>query len=306
MHLSTHTWMRPEPLELTIKRAASLGYKSIELAGEPSRYTFSETKALLERYRIACWGSVTIMFGSRDLAAADPVQRRATIDYMKSVIDLTARLGGEIVTVVPCTVGKLHPTASPPEEWEWVVQGVREVAHFAAERGIRIALEPLNRFETYLITNISQALQLIEEVKAPNLGVAFDPFHMNMEEPDLIAALRRCGDKLFDFHLGDNNRQSPGDGSLDWPLIIQTLREIGYTGGLAHEAMPPIDRTRRNDFGAKQLEPEPWDVDEGTLQFLKDHASGVLNETYHTKLLTRTAETILPLIKHANSRGSRL
>ncbi|KAI0841938.1 xylose isomerase-like protein [Hypoxylon sp. FL0890] len=306
MHLSTHTWMRPEPLELTLKRASSLGYASIELAGEPSRYSVGETKALLKKYDISCWGSVTIMYGSRDLVAADPTQRKATIDYMKNVVDLTAGLGGEIVTVVPCTVGKLHPTASPQEEWEWVVRGVREVALFAGERGIRIALEPLNRFETYLITNISQTLQLIEEAKVSNLGVAFDPFHMNMEEFDLIAALRRCGNKLFDFHLGDNNRLSPGDGSLDWPLIIRTLREIGYKGGLAHEAMPPIDRTPRNGFGAKQLEPEPWDVDEGTLQFLKDHASGALNETYHTGLLTRTAETILPLIKHVNSRVSRL
>ncbi|KAI0141120.1 xylose isomerase-like protein [Hypoxylon sp. NC0597] len=297
MHLSTHTWMRPEPLESTLKRASSLGYTSIELAGKPSRYFVGDTKALLEKYKISCWGSVTIMYGPRDLAAADPAQRKATIAYTKSVVDLSAGLGGEIVTLVPCTVGKLHPTASPQRKWEWVVHGVREVALFAAEKGIRIALEPLNRFETYLITNISQALQLIEEVKAPNLGVAFDPFHMNIEEPDLIAALRRCGDKLFDFHLGDNNPLAPGDGILDWPLIIQTLREIGYTGGLAYEAMPPIDRTPRNAFGAKQMEPEPWDVDEGTLQFIKDHSSGVLKEGYYTSLLARSAETILPLIK---------
>ncbi|KAI1415881.1 xylose isomerase-like protein [Hypoxylon sp. FL1857] len=296
MHLSTHTWMRPEPLDSMLKRVSSLGYTSIELAGEPGRYSITETKALLEKYNISCWGSVTIMYGSRDLAAADPAQREATVGYMKSVVDLSVGLGGKIVTVVPCTVGKLHPTASPQEEWKWVVQGVREVALYAAERGIRIALEPLNRFETYLITNISQVMQLIEEANVSNLGVAFDPFHMNIEEPDLIAALRRCGDKLFDFHLGDNNRLSPGDGNLDWPLIIQTLRDIGYKGGLAHEAMPPIDRTPRNGFGAKQLEAEPWDVDEGTLQFLKDHASGVLNEGYYTHLLTRTAETILPLI----------
>ncbi|OTA69685.1 xylose isomerase-like protein [Hypoxylon sp. EC38] len=238
-----------------------------------------------------------MMYAPRDLAAADPAQRKATIAYMKSVVDLTIGLGGEIVTLVPCTVGKLHPTASPQQEWEWVVQGVREVALFAAEKGIRVALEPLNRFETYLITNVSQALQLIEEVKAPNLGVAFDPFHMNIEEPDLIAALRKCGDKLFDFHLGDNNRLAPGDGILEWPLIIQALREIGYTGGLAHEAVPPIDRSPRNAFGAKQMEPEPWDVDEGTLRFLKDHSSSVINEGYYTSLLARSAETILPLIK---------
>ncbi|KAI1382037.1 xylose isomerase-like protein [Hypoxylon crocopeplum] len=297
MHLSTHTWMRPEPLEVTLKRASSLGYKSIELAGEPSQYAIDETQALLKKYSLYCWGTVTTMYGSRDLAAADQAQREATVGYMKSVVDLAAALGGEIITVVPCTVGKLQPSASEREEWEWVVRGVREVASHAAKKGIRVAIEPLNRFETYLITNTSQALQLVDEANMPNVGVAFDTFHLSIEEPDMIAALRRCGDKVFDVHLGENNRLSPGDGSLDWPLIVQTLREIGYDGALAHEAMPPIDRTSRGAFGSKQLEPEPWDVDEGALQFLKDHASGVLREDYYTGMIARTAETILPLIK---------
>ncbi|KAI5866562.1 xylose isomerase-like protein [Durotheca rogersii] len=296
MHLSTHTWMRPEPLELTLKRASSLGYKSIELAGEPSRYSVSETKALLKKYNLSCWGAVTIMYGSRDLVAPEPAQREDTIRYMKDVVDLAAGLGGEIVTVVPSTVGKLQPKASPREEWGWAVQGVRAVALHAEKKGLRIAVEPLNRFETYLITNTSQALQLVEEANVSNLGIAFDPFHLNIEEPDLIAAIRQSGNKIFDFHLGDNNRLAPGDGTLDWPLIIRTLREIGYDGALAHEAMPPIDRTPLGNFGSKQLEPEPWDVDEGTLQFLKDHASGVPRDDYYTVVLARTVETIQPLI----------
>ncbi|OTB06723.1 hypothetical protein M426DRAFT_318785 [Hypoxylon sp. CI-4A] len=296
MHLSTHTWMRPEPLEVTLKRASSLGYKSVELAGEPDRYTIKETKALLEKYNMTCWGAVTIMYGTRDLSAANPAQRESTIHYMKRVVDLAAGLGAEIITVVPCIVGKLHPTAGAHDEWEWVAHGMRVVTKYAAEKGLRVALEPLNRFETYLITNISEALHLVKEVNEPNLGIAFDPFHISIEEPDLIAALRRCGDKLYDFHLGDNNRLSPGDGSLDWPRIVQTLREIGYKGGLAHEAMPPIDRSPGGDFGSKQLEAEPWDVDEGTLQFLKDHASGVLRDDYYTAMLARTVETIQPLL----------
>lgn len=289
--------MRPEPLELAFKRASSLGYTSIELAGEPTRYSIDETQALLKKYKLICWGAVTIMYGSRNLAAADQAQREDTINYMKSVVDLAAGLGGKIVTVVPCTVGKLQPSASPHEEWGWTVHGVRQIALYAAKKNIRIALEPLNRFETYLITNTSQALQLIEEVSLPNLGIAFDTFHLNIEEPDMIAALRKCGGKLFDFHLGDNNRASPGDGSLDWPRIIQTLGEIGYDGALAHEAMPPIDRTSRGAFGSRQLEPEPWTVDQGTLQFLKDHASGVFKEDYYNGMLARTAEVILPLIQ---------
>ncbi|KAI2629884.1 xylose isomerase-like protein [Hypoxylon sp. NC1633] len=297
MHLSTHTWMRPEPLELTLKRATSLGYKSIELAGEPNRYSVNETAALLSKYNLTCWGAVTLMYGSRNLAAVDQAQRDNTISYMKNVVDLAAGLRGEIVTLVPCTVGKLQPSASSSDEWDWVVNGVREVALHASEKGIRIAIEPLNRFETYLITNTSQALQLVDTVNMPNVGVTFDTFHLNMEEPDLLAAIRMCGNKIFDVHLGDNNRLAPGDGSLDWPRIVKTLREVGYHGALAFESMPPIDRTPRGAFGSSQMKPEPWDVDPGTLQFLKDHASGVLREDYYSGMLARTAETILPLIE---------
>ncbi|KAI2613726.1 xylose isomerase-like protein [Hypoxylon fragiforme] len=256
--------MRPEPLEEILKRASSLGYTSIELAGEPSRYTVNGTSALLQKYGLTCWGVVTIMYGSRNLAASSEGDREATIGYMKSLVDPSAGLGGEIVALVPCTVRKLQPGADSRDEWKWVVQCVREIALYAAEKGLRVALEPLNRFETYLITNISQALQVIDEVNVPNLGVAFDPFHLNIEESDMITALRKCGKKVLDFHLGDNNRLAPGDGNLNWPLIIQTLRKIGYTGALACEAMPPIDRTQDSHFGSKQMGPESWDVEAGT------------------------------------------
>lgn len=101
-------------------------------------------------------------------------------------------------------------------------------------------------------------------MNVPNLGVAFDPFHLNIGESDMITALRKCRKKVFDFHLGDNNRLAPGDGNLNWPLIIQTLREIGYTGALAREAMPPIHRTQDSHFGSKQMGPESWDVEAGT------------------------------------------
>ena len=297
MILSTHTWMRPEPLEKTFERASSLGYGSIELAGEPDKYSVEETKELLGKYGLSCWGTVTLMYGNRDLVATERAYREETIQYIKKTIDLAQGLGGQIVTVVPSTVGKLQPGASPRQEWAWLLQGMREVALYAQSKGIRIVVEPLNRFETYLITNASQALRFIEELGMSNVGVAFDTFHASIEEPDVVGAIHRYGARVFDVHLGENNRLSPGDGSLNWPLIVQALRDVGYNGHLAHESMPPIDRSSHGDFGAKQLETEPWDVDEGTLQFLKDHASGVLRDDYYTGLLKQTAEIILPLIQ---------
>ncbi|KAK5684585.1 hypothetical protein LTS10_004457 [Elasticomyces elasticus] len=288
MHLSTHTWMRPEPLR-------RLGYSSVELAGEPEWYPIPETRKLLQEYGIRCWGTVTIQTGARDLTAADPQHRRDTINYMKQVVFMCAELGGEIVTVVPGRVGKTVATSTAEEEWRWVVEGLREVVSFAKEKNIRIGVEPLNRFETHFLNRTDQALALADEV-GMDCGIAFDPFHIALEEKDLYAAMKACGSRIVDFHVGDNNRLAAGDGSFDWPKIVATLEEIGYRGGLTFEAMPPVDRSPLGNFGRTQLETSPMDAPAGQLQFILDHGSGVLSDEYYTGLLERTAGTLRPLL----------
>ncbi|KAI9676723.1 MAG: hypothetical protein M1822_008286 [Bathelium mastoideum] len=298
MHLSTHTWMRPEPLEVSLKRANRLQYRSIELAGEPTKHPVDETRTLLAKYNMRCWGAVTIMFGTRDLIAADAATRANSVAYVKDVVTLSSELGGQIITVVPSTVGKITPQAPPEVEWTWAVQALSEICSFARQKGIKVAIEPLNRFQTYFINRADQALRLADEVGMENCSVAFDPFHLHMEEQDMFAAIKLCGNRIFDVHLGDNNRLAPGQGSIDWRRFVDELRDVGYTGGLAFEAMPPIDRTPASPYRADggQLEDEPWDVDEGTLEFLKNHASGVLTDRYYSTLLEKTADTILPLL----------
>ncbi|KAF4996140.1 hypothetical protein FDECE_12564 [Fusarium decemcellulare] len=293
MHLSSHTWMRPEPLEKTLQRLNRLGYTSVELAGEPDQYPIEETRQLLQKYDIKCWGTVTIQHGKRNLIAADAQQRRDTIEYMKAVVALSAELGGQIVTIVPGNVGTIVPTSTPENEWGWAVEGLREIAAFAQEKGIRVGLEPLNRFETYFLNRTNQALALADEV-GYDVGIAFDPFHLALEEKDLIGAIRACRSRIVDFHVGDNNRLAPGDGSFDWPKIMAALVEAGYDGGLAVEFMPSIDRTPVGKYGAEQLEKDTLDVSQDQLQFIIDHGSGLLSDKYYTELLRRSAETLSP------------
>ncbi|KAK6856389.1 xylose isomerase domain-containing protein TIM barrel [Apiospora arundinis] len=297
MHLCAHNWMRPEPLEHSLRRLSSLGYTSIELAGEPDWYPVEKTCALLQKYNIKCWGTVTIQYGTRDLTASDPEQRQATVQYMKDVVALSAALGGEITTIVPGRVGKTAADAgaSAEDEWKWVVAGLREVAAFAQEKKIRIGVEPLNRFETHFLNRVDQALALADAVGF-GCGIAFDPFHLALEERDMLAAMRACGSRIVDFHVADNNRRAAGDGSFDWPGIMATLAETGYDGGLAVECMPPIDRSPIGRFGAAQLETEPLDVPAGQLQFIVDHGSSVLSDAYYTQLLKTSAETMRKFI----------
>src|SRR5580693_2359162 len=127
MHLSTHNWMRAEPLEITLRRIKRLGYESIEISGEPTQYPTASTRALLKQYGIRCWGAVTLTLGERNLAAKDTLQRAKSVQYVKSVVQMVADLGGEIITIVPATVGKLVPDAAPDQEWMWVRDGLKEV-----------------------------------------------------------------------------------------------------------------------------------------------------------------------------------
>jgi len=295
MHLSTHNWMRAEPLDTTLRRIKQYGYESIEISGEPDQYPVKETRASLKEHGIRCWGAVTLTLGERNLAAKDEGQRARSVDYVKSVLTMVSELEGEIITLVPATVGKVKPDATPEEEWKWVVEATKECFAHAQKVGVRVAIEPLNRFETYFFNRGAQALALADAVH-PDCGVCLDAYHLNMEEFDIHDAIRQVGKRLFDFHVADNNRFAAGLGHLDWPRIIGTLREIGYDGALTNEFVAPVDRTPAAPY-PDMVETAPVDISPEQLKFIQDHGSSLLTESFYADQMRITAETILPLIK---------
>lgn len=295
MHLSTHNWMRAEPLELTLKRIRRLGFESIEISGEPAQYPPKEARPLLKKHGIRCWGAVTLTLGERNLAAKDPRQRAATVGYMKSVVRMVEELEGHEITIVPATVGKVVPDGTPEEEWAWVVEGLQEVYDAAQRAGVRIALEPLNRFETYFLNRHDQALALAEAV-GPDCGVCLDVFHMNIEERDMLGAIRATAHKLTDVHVAENNRLAPGMGAIDWPSFVATLKACGYDGALTMEAVAPVDRTPVCPW-PNQVERNPVDISPEQLKFIQDHGSSLLSEEFYTMLYETASRTLLPLIR---------
>jgi sugar phosphate isomerase/epimerase len=138
-------------------------------------------------------------------------------------------------------------------------------------------------------------LALADEV-GYGCGIALDPFHIALEEKDLISAIQFCKSRVVDFHVADSNRLAAGRGNFDWSRIMAALAEAGYNGALAVECMPPIDRTPLGRFGAEQLESEAVDVSPDQLQFIVDHGSGVLSDRYYTELLRQSAETLRPFL----------
>lgn len=295
MHLSTHNWMRAEPLETTVRRIKQFGYESVEISGEPDQYDVKETRALLNETGMRCWGAVTLTLGERNLAAKDEGQRARTVDYVKNVITMVSELDGEVVTLVPATVGKVTPDGTPEEEWKWVVDATRECFDHAQKKGVKIAVEPLNRFETYLFNRCAQALALADAV-SPDCGVCLDAFHLNIEEEDMFDAIRLAGKRLFDFHVADNNRFAAGLGHIDWPRVVATLKEVGYDGALTNEFVAPIDRTPAAPY-PDMVETNPVDISPEQLKFIEDHGSSLLSEDFYADQMRITADTLLPLIK---------
>ncbi len=295
MHLSTHNWMRAEPLEVTLQRIKRLGFESIEISGEPRQYETKTSRPLLKQYGIRCWGAVTLTLGERNLAASNEAQRAKSVDYVKSVVTMVKELEGTEITIVPATVGKIVPDSTPELEWKWVVQGLKEVYAYARQCGVRMAIEPLNRFETYFLNRADQALRLAEEV-GPECGVCLDVFHMNIEEVDMHAAIRKVGKRLVDVHVAENNRLAPGMGNVDWKRLVSTLREVGYDGALTMESVAPVDRTPVSPW-PNQVEKNPVDIPPEQLKFIQDHGSSLLSEAFYTMLYETASKTLLPLIR---------
>jgi D-psicose/D-tagatose/L-ribulose 3-epimerase len=290
MHVAMHNWMRAEPIEVTIARLGKSGYDAIEISGEPERYDTKHVRGLLKEHGLKCWGSVTLMLADRDLLAKDEKQRADSVKYVKDTITMVKELEGKEITIVPSTVGKVKPQGAPDEEWQWAVESLKQCYEHGQKEGVKLALEPLNRFETYFLNRHDQALMLAEAV-GPDCGICLDVFHLNIEEVNMYDAIRKSKARLADFHVADNNRMPCGHGACDWAKIIGTLKEIGYDGALTVEFVAPLDRTPANPY-KNALETGHVDLTPDELKFIEDHGSGTLSNEFYTWLVDETIKTL--------------
>ncbi len=241
-----------ENLADTFARLSRFGYQGIELAGEPGRYAIPEVRDLCRDHGLAVTSVLTwCIYGipGRDMASTNRREREAALRYGRQCVDLAAEVGAPIVVVLPAPAGRTAPIRRPraetawkkarAAEWSLAVESMRSLADYAAGGSIVLGLEPINRYETYLVTNVDQALRFLAEVGADNLKLHLDTFHMNIEEPDPAGAIRRAGDLLVNVHVSDSNRLPPGQGHTDFPALLRALKEIRYQGPLTLEPVPP-------------------------------------------------------------------
>lgn len=290
MQVAMHNWMRAEPIEVTIARLAKCGYDAIEISGEPEKYDTKHVGKLLKDHGLVCWGSVTLMLGDRNLLAKDEKNRAMSVKYVKDTITMVKELGGQEITIVPCTVGKLIAEAGAQEEWNWAVESLKQCYEHGMKEGVKLAIEPLNRFETYFLNRHDQALALAEAV-GPTCGICLDAFHMNIEEKDMFQAIRNSASRLNDFHVADNNRMACGMGAFDWGKILGTLKSVGYNGALTVEFVAPLDRTPANPY-PNMLETGDVEMTPEERKFMVDHGTGDLSNEFYTWLVDETVKTL--------------
>jgi sugar phosphate isomerase/epimerase len=123
----------------------------------------------------------------------------------------------------------------------WLCEALQECCHAALPEGVRLALEPINRYECSLINDTKQGLDLAKKVGASNFGLLLDTFHMNIEEASLEDSIQRCGQHIFHFHVADSNRWYAGAGHIDFVSILAALKGTGYTGWVSGEFLPRPD-----------------------------------------------------------------
>jgi len=220
-----------------------LGYQGVELAiRDPQQIDYTMLYQLLDCYSLEvsaigtgqAWGEEHLSFTDPDLSV-----RQMAIQRFLGHIPFAAKL--DTMIIIGLLRGKTQPGQDPARVEAWLVEALQQCAQAASEKGVRLCIEPINRYETDLVNTVASGLDLIDRVGADNLGLLLDTFHMNIEEADMGAAIRQAGGRIFHFHISDSNRRYPGGGHLDFKSILQGLREAGYRGYLSGEFMPLPD-----------------------------------------------------------------
>ncbi len=184
-----------------------------------------------------CACTSTVLLNDTDITSFDPSIRKKGVDYLKLCVKLTSEIGASNFSGVIYSQHVKPAIKRPTEnEWKYSAECLKEVARYAQEYDVTIGIEPVNRYETYLINTCSQALNLIDMIGEPNVKIHLDTYHMNIEEKSFYQATKSAGNYLMHYHLCENDRGIPGTGLVDWDGLFKALSEINYTGYAALES----------------------------------------------------------------------
>ena len=181
--------------------------------------------------------AVSVLTGGTNLISDDADVRKRTVTHMKDCIAAVAEAGIQLMAgPLYSPVGYLPGRRRNADEWAWGVDGYRQLGDTLKQHNVTIAIEPLNRFETYFLNTAADAVAFADEIAHPNVGLLIDTFHSNIEEKNVPDAYRTAARHLKHVHTCENDRGTPGSGHVDWKGVFDALREIGYDGNLTIES----------------------------------------------------------------------
>jgi len=255
-----------------MQKVADLGFDGVEIPiFDPKVVDIKATRDAIKSAGIECT-TCAILGDDRDIISDDLAIRENAKNYMKECINISADLGSTIFCgPLYSAVGKLVGRSRTKVEWDRAVTGLREVAKYAGEKGVTLAMEPLNRFETYFINTAEDMVKLVKDIDHPNLKVHLDTFHMNIEEKNLYKAIKNTGELLVHMHCCENDRGTPGSGNVDWGGVFKALHELKYDGWLVIESfVPAIKAIAKAAAIWRELDPGGADaIAQNGLKFLK-------------------------------------
>lgn len=226
----------------TLERISGMGFDAVEMYGEPDRVDTKKLHELFSSHSMPVCG-VTGMWGmaggdKRKLLSADAGVRKEAQDYVRKCVQLCRSLGGSHLNVCLFADDSLSPfekthrivsAQKKAAARELAVPALSELSKFAADHGVTLVLEPLNRYSTPYCCSADDALSVAAKVGHENFRIMLDTFHMNIEEDSFEHTISRSKEMLAHVHLADNNRKMPGYGHVDFQAIMGALARAGYS-----------------------------------------------------------------------------
>ncbi|QDU27266.1 D-tagatose 3-epimerase [Anatilimnocola aggregata] len=223
--------------------AQQLGFDAIEIFPPgPEAIDVAAVRQLLGEHQLqlAAMGTGAGWVKHRlHLTHADPTIRTRAKDFIRSIIDTAGPLGAP--AIIGSMQGRWGEDVSREQGFAWLGEALVELGSYARQYNVPLIYEPLNRYETNYCTTVQQGVALLQQAGATNALLLADLFHMNIEEPDLPAAIRAGGGYIGHIHLVDSNRRPAGLGHLDFAPLAAALRDINYSRFLSAEALPYPD-----------------------------------------------------------------
>ena len=218
---------------------SELGYNGVEIPiFDPDALDLTAIRQSRLNSGLACTASTAMAPG---LSLIDDDRRDKGVAWLQNVVRTASALGADLLCgpmAVP--VGELRGRGFTDQEFDTCVRSLQDVGAVASDEGVTLALEPLNRFETFMLNTVQDGVRLMNAVDHPSVGLLLDTFHMHIEEKSTPDAIRRAGRHIRHFHCSENDRGSVGSGQVDWSGTFQALADVEYGGWLVVESFNAV------------------------------------------------------------------